>query len=93
MVTCGECKMFVPELFLCPTADMIVRAETDARKCKMGVPKCGDCRIFVPKLFNCVHALMGGDAVGMQVRADSRACDRLSVSTTSRSASPSRPAC
>ena len=75
MANCGECKVFVPELLVCPTGDMVVGADTHASMCKMGVPRCGDCRMFMPKLFNCVHAMMGGDHVGMQVRPDSTVCD------------------
>jgi hypothetical protein len=41
--------------------------------------KCSDCRHFAPKpdqkLFNCTAAKHAGLGYGMQVRADSRACD------------------
>ena len=43
--------------------------------------KCGDCRNYTPKpdekLFNCIAAKHSGLGYGMQVRADSRACDAM----------------
>ncbi len=41
--------------------------------------KCGECQSFKPeegeRLFNCTGAAHAGTKYGMQVRADSRACD------------------
>jgi hypothetical protein len=43
--------------------------------------KCGDCRNFTPKtdekFFNCTAAKHSGLRYGMQVRADTRACEAL----------------
>ena len=43
--------------------------------------KCGDCRNFAPKpdekFFNCTAAKHSGLRYGMQVRADTRACEAL----------------
>lgn len=43
---------------------------------------CGDCQNFKPseeeKFFNCTSAIHAGVKYGMQVRADSRACDAFS---------------
>ena len=43
------------------------------------IKKCGDCKQFDPKegetFFNCTKAVHGGTKYGMQVRADSNACD------------------
>ena len=75
MNVCGECQMFTPKLFLCPTMGMVVTADTYASMCKMGVPRCGDCKMFMPNLLNCTKAKMMGNPVGMQVKADTSACD------------------
>ena len=75
MPDCGDCKVFKAELFLCLRKMALVTAESDASMCKVGVSKCGDCSIFIPELFNCTDARATHGPVGMQVRADTRACD------------------
>ncbi len=45
--------------------------------------KCGDCQSFSPKpdekFFNCTSAVHAGLKYGMQVRADSRACEAFAA--------------
>jgi hypothetical protein len=76
MPVCRDCKMFMPTMFMCSTANMIVRADTDAcekAKSMQGISKCGDCKMFMPALYHCNMAGMGGRSV--QVSKSSSACD------------------
>lgn len=75
MATCKDCKMFMPHMFICPTAGRIVRPDTDASMCKMGVARCGDCKMFMPTLFNCSYAKWGENPAAVQVSGESSTCD------------------
>ena len=74
MLLCQDCKVFKPNLFSCPTANMLVEADTNATMCSMKVSRCGDCMMFMPHLFNCPDAKWGDKPAPLQVSPFSTAC-------------------
>lgn len=79
MARCGNCKLYTPDLFVCPITNSLVSKGTDASACKMNHAKCGDCSKFIPDLYNCTNAVYEGRKIGTQVTEEVFACEAPSL--------------